>query len=119
MQLCVNASIGLLFGAVLLVIGVPYWFLWGFLTAVLRFVPYVGSWMAAAFPVLLSFAISPGWSQPLLILGIFVVLDMTTANVVEPLLFGHSTGVSPVRCWWPRCSGHGSGARSAWCCRRR
>ena len=96
MQLAVNTGFGVLFGLTLLLIGVPYWFLWGFLAVVLRFIPYVGSWMAAAFPILLSFAISPGWGQPLLVLAVFVGLDVTTANVIEPLLFGHSTGVSPV-----------------------
>jgi hypothetical protein len=46
--------------------------------------------------VLLSFAISPGWAQPLTVIALFAVLDLVTANVVEPLIFGHSTGVSPV-----------------------
>ena len=66
--------------------------------------------MAAAFPVLLSFAISPGLGQPFLVLGIFLVLDLTTANAIEPLIFGHSTGVSPWRCWWRLFSGRGCGA---------
>jgi hypothetical protein len=47
-------------------------------------------------PVLLSFAIAPGWVQPIMVLGAFITLDMVTANVIEPLLFGHSTGVTPV-----------------------
>lgn len=96
MQLSINAAFGIALGIVLLLIGVPYWFLWGFLAFVLRFVPYIGTWLAAALPTLLSFAISPGWVQPLLVLGAFVVMDLITANAIEPLLFGHSTGVSPV-----------------------
>lgn len=96
MQLAVNSAFGIVIGIVLLLIGVPYWFLWGFLAVVLRFVPYLGTWLAAALPTVLSFAISPGWLQPLLVLASFVVLDLVTANVAEPLLFGHSTGVSPV-----------------------
>lgn len=96
MQLSINAGFGIVLGLVLLLIGVPYWFLWGFLAFVLRFVPYLGTWLAAAFPTILSFAISPGWGQPVLVLVSFVVLDMVTANAVEPLLFGHSTGVSPL-----------------------
>lgn len=96
MQLSVNACFGTVLGIVLLLIGVPYWFLWGFLAMVLRFVPYIGTWLAAALPTILSFAISPGWAQPLLVLASFIVLDMLTANAVEPLLFGHSTGVSPL-----------------------
>jgi len=95
-QLCVNAGFGVLFSIALLLIGVPYWFLWGFLTMVLRFIPFVGSWLSAAFPILLSIAIAPGWGQPVWVLCVFIVLDLTTGNVIEPLLFGHSTGVSPV-----------------------
>lgn len=96
MQLSINSCFGIVLGIVLLLIGVPYWFLWGFLAMVLRFVPYVGTWLAAALPTVLSFAISPGWAQPLLVLSSFILLDLITANAVEPLLFGHSTGVSPL-----------------------
>jgi predicted PurR-regulated permease PerM len=96
MQLCINSAFGIIFGALLWIFGVPYWFLWGSLTVVLRFIPYVGAWLAAALPVLLSFAVSPGWVHPILVLAVFILLDLTTANVVEPLLFGHSTGVTPV-----------------------
>jgi len=96
MQLCVNAAFGLAFGIALWLIGVPYALLWGFLTAVLRFIPYVGSWMAAALPVLVSFIFEPGFFQPIATLITFFVMDLLTANAIEPLLFGHSTGVSPI-----------------------
>ena len=76
--------------------GVPYAFLWGFLTTVLSFVPYIGSLVAVTFPLILSFAIAPSWTQPILVLVIFGFLDIVTANVIEPLLFGHGTGVSPI-----------------------
>lgn len=95
-QLLVNVSVGIVFGIGLLVIGVPYAFLWGFLTAILRFIPYIGTWISAAFPILLSFAVSDGWTQPVIVLVFFAVLDLVTANVIEPLLFGHSTGVTPI-----------------------
>jgi predicted PurR-regulated permease PerM len=95
-QLCVNASFGAVFGLALLVMGVKYAFLWGFVTALLRFVPYIGTWIAAAGPILLSFAMSPGWMQPIDVFLTFLTLDTVTANVIEPLLFGHSAGVSPV-----------------------
>lgn len=95
-QLLVNASFGLCFGIGLFALGVPYAFLWGFLTAVLRFVPYVGTWTAASFPLILSFAVSTNWTQPILVLAFFGVLGAITANAVEPLLFGRSTGVSPI-----------------------
>ena len=96
MQLMINTGFGLLFGVGMLIIGVPYSFLWGFLAVVLRFIPYVGAWMAALLPMVLSFAIAPNFTQPLLVLGVFLLLDLTTSNVVEPLLFSHSTGVSAV-----------------------
>jgi predicted PurR-regulated permease PerM len=95
-QLLVNAGFGIVFGISLFVLEVPYAFLWGFLTALLRFVPYIGSWIALAFPLLLSFAISPSWLQPVLVLVLFAVFDVVTANVIEPLVFGHSTGVAPI-----------------------
>jgi predicted PurR-regulated permease PerM len=95
-QLVVNVGFGVLLAVGLFLIGVPYAFLWGFLAAVLRFVPYIGTWIVLAFPLVLSIAIFPGWTQPVLVFAFFAVLDLVTANVVEPLFFGHSTGVSPV-----------------------
>lgn len=95
-QLLINVGFGILFAAGLFFIGVPFAFLWGFLAVVLRFVPYIGSWVAVAFPFVLAFAIAPSWTQPILVLAVFVVLELVTANVVEPLLFGHGTGVSPI-----------------------
>jgi predicted PurR-regulated permease PerM len=95
-QLLVNVGFGIVFGLGLLVLGVPYAFLWGFLTAVLRFVPYIGTWISVAFPLTLSFALAPGWGQPISLLVFFVVMDLVVANVLEPLLFGHSTGVTPI-----------------------
>jgi predicted PurR-regulated permease PerM len=95
-QVIVNACFGCLIGIGLFFIGVPFALLWGLLAAVLRFIPYLGVWLAAALPLLLSLAIAPSWTQPLVALALFIALDVVTANVVEPLLFGHSTGVSPL-----------------------
>ena len=95
-QLLVNVGFGTLFGVCLLVIGVPYAFLWGFLTGLLRFVPYVGTWISVLFPLTLSFALAPDWTQPILVLAVFAVMDLVVGNAVEPLLFGHSTGVTPI-----------------------
>jgi predicted PurR-regulated permease PerM len=95
-QLLINLSFGVLFAIGLFFIGVPYAFLWGFLAVVLRFVPYIGSWIAVAFPLVLAFAIAPTWTQMLLVLALFAFLELVTANVVEPLLIGHGTGVSPI-----------------------
>jgi len=95
-QLIVNVGFGTILGVGLALLGVPYAFLWGFLAAALRFVPYIGTWLSLLFPLALSVAIAPDWYQPLLVFGLFLVLEVLTANVLEPLLFSHSTGVSPV-----------------------
>ena len=62
----------------------------------LRFIPYIGPWIAAAFPIILSLAVSPTWMMPLLTLGLFVLLELISSNVVEPWLYGSSTGVSSI-----------------------
>lgn len=96
MQFVVNASFGLTLGLGLFLIGVPYVLLWGILSATLRFVPYVGTWLSVGLILLFSVAVSPTLTLPLLVLVFLVVLELTTAYVIEPLLFGHSTGVSPI-----------------------
>ncbi len=96
MQLMINCGVGLVIGSGLFLIGIPYAFLWGLLVAVMRFIPYVGIWVALAIPALLSLAISAEWLQPIEVLVLFAAVELLTANVLEPLLFGMSAGVSPV-----------------------
>ncbi len=96
MQSLVNASFGAAVGLGLSVIGLPYAVLWGVLAGILRFVPYVGAWMAALMPLLLALALFDGWQQPLLVLALFLVLEPTIFLAIEPLLYGTSTGVSDV-----------------------
>ena len=96
MQLLVNVSFGSCVAIGIYFIGVPNAVLWGAFAALMRFVPYVGVWIAAAVPILLSFAVSTSWLSPLLTLGLFVVLELINANAVEPWLYGSSTGVSSV-----------------------
>ena len=93
-QLLVNIVFGAIVTAGLYWIGVPYAALWGGLTAVLRFVPYVGTMLSAFMPALLAFAIFPGWAETLQTLGMFLVLDLIAAYFAEPVVFGHRTGVS-------------------------
>jgi len=95
--LAINTCFGAAFAVVLFILGVPYPLLWGFLTAVLRFVPYVGTWLSLLLPLTISVA-NPEetWTQPLLVASLFATLELTTANVLEPLLFSHSTGISQV-----------------------
>ena len=96
MQLVVNLTYGISVAIGLYFIGVPNAILWGALAAVLRFIPYLGPWIAAAFPILLSLASSPGWMAPLLTLTLFIVLELLSNNVMEPWLYGSSTGVTPI-----------------------
>ncbi len=94
MQFLVNAGYGLLFGVALYFIGVPHVLLWGVFAAILRFVPYVGSPIAAALPIAMALAVFPAWREAEYIFGVFLVLELTVANVVEPLLYGAHTGIS-------------------------
>ncbi len=96
MQLVVNVSYGIPVAIGLYFIGVPNAVLWGAFAAVLRFIPYIGPWIAAAIPVALSLAVSPSWMMPLLTVGLFVLLELLSNNVMEPWLYGSSTGVTPI-----------------------
>jgi predicted PurR-regulated permease PerM len=96
LQLAVNVSYGICLGIGLSFIGVPTAVLCGVVAAVLRFIPYVGPWIAAVIPITLSLAISAGWMAPLMVIGLIVVLEVIVNNVVEPWLYGSSTGVSPL-----------------------
>jgi predicted PurR-regulated permease PerM len=95
-QLLLNSGFGIAVALVLSFIGVPYAVLWGFMAIVLRFIPYVGPWLAAIMPTALSLAHFPGWTVPLLVIGAFIILELTTNLVLEPLLYGESAGVSEI-----------------------
>jgi predicted PurR-regulated permease PerM len=94
MQSLVNGSFGVAVAVGLFLLGVPYPFLFGVLAALLRFIPYVGTWMAALLPIALSLAIFPGWTKPLLVVALFAILEPLIYAVVEPLLYGHTIGIS-------------------------
>src|SRR3954454_5221445 len=95
-QLVVNAAFGLAIGLGLWMIGVPSAVLCGILAGVLRFVPYIGAFIAAGFPLALAAAVDPGWSMLLWTLALFLVIEPVVGHVVEPMVYGHSTGLSPV-----------------------
>ena len=95
-QLLLNGSFGIIIGSGLWLIGVPSAILWGILAAVLRFVPYIGAAIAAAFPLALAVAVDPTWSMLLWTLALFVVVEPIVGHVIEPMVYGHSTGLSPV-----------------------
>ncbi|HEV3303324.1 MAG TPA: AI-2E family transporter, partial [Planctomycetaceae bacterium] len=96
MQLVLNVTFGVAVALGLYLIGVPSAILWGILGATLRFIPYIGAWIAAAVPIGLSLAISTGWVPPMLTVGLFAALELFIGNVMEPWLYGKNTGVSPV-----------------------
>jgi predicted PurR-regulated permease PerM len=94
MQLLVNVGYGIPMAFGLWMIGVPGALLWGSVAAVMRFVPYVGPMISAVFPVGLAFAVDPGWSMLLWTIALIIVLELISNNVVEPFLYGTSTGLS-------------------------
>ena len=95
-QLLVNAGFGILITLGLWLIGIPSAILWGILAAVLRFVPYIGSFIAAAFPLALAIAVDPGWWLLIWTALLFFVVEPLIGQIIEPTLYGRSTGLSPV-----------------------
>jgi predicted PurR-regulated permease PerM len=95
-QIIFNAAFGLAIGAGLEFIGVPSAPLWGLMAAILRFVPYIGALISAIFPLILAAAVGSGWQMLLLTACLFVILELLAGQVIEPLIYGHSTGLSPV-----------------------
>src|SRR6202046_3412348 len=94
LQFLVNLGYGAVFGTALCFIGVPNAFLWGVLAGLLRFIPYVGTMVGAAMPILLSLAVLDGWAKPLMAFGAFMVIEVLTSYVIEPLVYAAQTGVS-------------------------
>jgi predicted PurR-regulated permease PerM len=94
-QLAINTSFGCIIGTGLFFIGVPHPALWGILSALLRFVPYIGSFLSALFPIALAAAVEPGWSMMIWTIALYVVVETLAGQAVEPMLYGHSTGLSP------------------------
>jgi hypothetical protein len=95
-QLVVNAAFGVLAGAGLYFLGVPNPMLWGLLAAILRYIPYLGIWIAAILPAVLAFAVEPGWVKVPMVFGLYLAIDLVMYNFVEPLFYGSSTGISPM-----------------------
>jgi len=94
-QLGINTAFGVIVGTGLYWIGVPNPALWAIASALLRFIPYIGSWIAAALPLVLAAATEPGWSMAIWTVVLYAVVEVTLSQVVEPLVYGHSTGLSP------------------------
>jgi predicted PurR-regulated permease PerM len=95
-QLSLNAGFGVVIAGGLWLIGVPNAVLWGILAGLMRFVPYIGSFIAAFFPLVLAIAIDPGWTMVWLTAALYIVVEPIAGHVVEPWLYGQRTGLSPV-----------------------
>ena len=95
-QLALNAGFGVVIGTGLWAIGVPSAPLWGMLAMILRFVPYIGALISAVFPLILAAAVGPDWSMVIWTAALFLIVEPLTGHVIEPMLVGQSTGLSPV-----------------------
>jgi predicted PurR-regulated permease PerM len=95
-QLAVNLGVGVAIGLGLAFLGLPQATLWGALATLLRFVPYVGIWLAALLATALAVAVVPGWSLAISTLGLFIGVEVIAGQAVEPNLYGHTTGLSPL-----------------------
>jgi predicted PurR-regulated permease PerM len=95
-QVLINSAYGVFIALGLWAIGIPSPMVWGILAMLMRFVPYVGPFIAAAPPVLLGAVVEPGWTMMLLTGGLFLGSELIMGQVVEPLVYGHGTGLSPI-----------------------
>ena len=95
-QIAFNATFGLLIGVGLDLIGVPSAPLWGLIAMIMRFVPYIGALISAVFPMILAAAVGSGWEMLLWTAALFAALELLAGQVIEPLVYGHSSGLSPV-----------------------
>ena len=92
----INSAYGVFIALGLWLIGVPSPIVWGIVAMLMRFVPYVGPFIAAALPLLLAAVVEPGWTTFLLTAALYLVSETLMGQVVEPLVFGHGTGISPI-----------------------
>ena len=95
-QTALNAGFGVFIAAALWIIGVPNPALWGVVAGMARFIPFIGAYLAGLFPALLAVAVDPGWGMLLAVLGLFAVSELLMGQVLEPWVFGQSTGLSPI-----------------------
>ncbi len=95
-QIIVNSITGLLVGIGLVILGIPSAILWGVLTFVLRFVPYIGSLMASVFPIIIAAAVGDGWNLAFETAVLLICIEIIMGQFVEPILFGKMTGLSPI-----------------------
>ena len=92
----INTAFGIFIGVGLWMIGVPSPVLWGVLAMLMRFVPFIGSFIAAAFPLLLAAAVDPGWGMFLWTLALYLIAEPIMGSLIEPIIQGQRTGLSPL-----------------------
>jgi predicted PurR-regulated permease PerM len=95
-QFAVNLGVGVALWLGLHLLGLPHALVWGAMAALLRFVPYVGIWIAALFSAVLAAAVDPGWSLAISTLGLYLAVELIASQLLEPRLYGHTTGLSPL-----------------------
>ena len=95
-QVLLNAAFGVVIATGLWLVGIPNPILWGILAAISKFIPYFGVLIAAGGPLVLAAAVDPSWTSFLVTAGFFAVSEFLVGQVIEPLVYGHSTGLSPV-----------------------
>jgi predicted PurR-regulated permease PerM len=95
-QLAINAAFGMLIGFGLFFVGIPSSFVWGVLAGILRFIPFIGPILGLIFPLALAISVDPGWSMVVWTVILFLGLELVTSQLIEPVIQGHSTGLSPV-----------------------
>lgn len=96
MQMLLNGVFGVGMGLGLMAIGVPNAPLWGVLAFVLRFIPFLGAWIAVSLPLIVAIATGVGWTEPVLVMLLFVLVDGMVTHVLEPMIYGRTTGISPL-----------------------
>lgn len=95
-QLMLNTAFGAIITLGLLLMDLKYALLWGFIATLMRYVPYIGTWIGMIPPVLFSLAMSEGWAQPVAVFALFMTLELLCNNIFEPWLYGRSMGLSEV-----------------------
>jgi predicted PurR-regulated permease PerM len=96
LQTCINTCFGLMVGLGLWLIGIPNAGLWALLSTLLRFVPYIGVWLASLFPFTLALAVDPGWSKMIWVIALYGGIEPIIGNLIEPVVYGRSMGLSAV-----------------------
>jgi predicted PurR-regulated permease PerM len=95
-QTLLNGSLGLVLAGGLWLIGLPNALLWGMIWSILRFIPYIGPWVGGSLPVFTALGQFDGWTGPLMVIGIVILVEVVCNTILEPWLYGSGTGLSPV-----------------------